>query len=78
MTVALLHPKLRGLPTCRKRLQLKKIRMLQETNQLEGKVHQRECRRGRAGDLSGARQLKEFQTAMIVQRLVCGAERGKT
>jgi hypothetical protein len=43
--------------------------MVQKTNQLECEVLQRECRQGRAGDLSGARQLNEFQTAAIVSGL---------
>jgi hypothetical protein len=46
MTVALLHSQFRSLPTCRKRFQLKKIRMVQGKHRLESKVHQQECCRG--------------------------------
>jgi hypothetical protein len=50
--------------------------MLQATHRLESKVHHRECCR-RDRDVASARQLAEFLTAMIVQRLAGdGAERG--
>jgi len=49
--------------------------MVQAKHRLEIKVHQRECCRWRDRDVASARQLAEFQTAMIVQRLACdGAE----
>jgi hypothetical protein len=53
--------------------------MVQAKHRLESKVHQRECCRRRDRDVASARQLKEFQTALIFQRLAGdGAERGKT
>jgi hypothetical protein len=53
--------------------------MLQATHRLESKVHHRECCRWRDRDVASARQLAEFLTAMIVQRIAGdGAERGKT
>src|SRR5260370_38710286 len=68
MTVALLHPQFRSLPTCRKRLQIKKIKDGASKTSIGEQSAPAGMQAVARTRYASARRLAEFRTVRAVQR----------